>query len=257
MTTSSLLRSYRNLIARLSRFSLLAYAVVFFTLYPTASSALVIEYESGNEWVTTGISTVGTYGDDMAGMVVTAHFENNTSESLIWTSQGNDSGGVIGSGWSLSVSGSTYWESITFGPWVLASSTADAITRLVIDAGTSNTVLDAKASYASDPINFPSTPGSQSGSPFAYSPVSEDVFDIVATYSDIVSLTGQDPVGDLYRSLSVSFGTNFSSGSSLSFSTDTDTLSGNISPVPEPGTLLLFGSGLLGIARLRAQRLRV
>ena len=59
------------------------------------------------------------------------------------------------------------------------------------------------------------------------------------------------PVGDLYRYLTIDFGnTAFGSGSTLTFRADTD----KMTPVPEPATLLLFATGLAGLAAVGRHR---
>ena len=63
------------------------------------------------------------------------------------------------------------------------------------------------------------------------------------------------PVGDLYRYLTIDFGTNYFVGSTttaktLTFRADTD----KMTPVPEPATLLLFATGLAGLAAVGRRR---
>jgi len=56
---------------------------------------------------------------------------------------------------------------------------------------------------------------------------------------------------DLYRTLNLDFGSSGFTGA-LNFSADTDNLlyPGDIKPVPEPATMLLLGTGIIGLAAL-------
>ena len=79
------------------------------------------------------------------------------------------------------------------------------------------------------------------------------------TYSGAIYLKGENwadsPVGDLYRYLTIDFGTDYFVGSTttaktLTFRADTD----KMTPVPEPATLLLFATGLAGLAAVGRRR---
>ncbi|MBK1721066.1 hypothetical protein CKO23_02210 [Thiocystis violacea] len=190
-----------------------------------------------------------TNGAMMDGMQVTAYFSASgaaaeTSEVLSWADIDAVSGGVSGAGWSLRQSGDTFDAS-----WTLnMNGTATAsITRLVIDAGTGNSVFD---------LTRPSmgTSGSSQGRTFSLGEGQRRGLSV--TYSDLVALDGQSPVGDLYRRLTIDFqdGALFGPGQSLSFLADTDnilTQSAMMAPVPIPAAAWLFGSGLLGLIMVR------
>ena len=76
------------------------------------------------------------------------------------------------------------------------------------------------------------------------------------SYTNKVRISGQpSPASDLFTQIQLLFGTNqqlFSSGTSFSFLTDTDLLSGV--SIPEPSTYGLVGSALLGLLYRRRSR---
>lgn len=223
-----------------------------FLALPTTGHTSNVNYDdSGAIWFTDGISAVGTYGNSMGGMTVTVQFENGSQEVAEWKDVDTvtlRSGIAKGNGWSLSVTdGSTYELNSRFSPWKFTVGNSIRISKLVIDAGSGATVFDGTRSFASTPLTTPSTDGSQSGMAFQY--ISDNVFDnTVATYSGLVALTGADPVGDLYRFLTIDFG-GFVEGTTLSFSADTDNLTAPLkaATVPEPATMILFSVGIFGL----------
>ncbi len=227
------------------------FCLLILIIAPGQVYSLSIRYEDGIPQVTQGISTAQTYGNMMAGMIVTAYFNNGTVEEEIWKPTGNHSGGVFGTNWSLSENGHTI-----NGLWSLSNNSNLSINRILIDAGMGNSVfdLDDDLAFGKDEIyGYPhaGTAGTGHGTTFLTKSVSNDL-DLSVIYRDIVALDGVDPKGDIYRSLDIQFNNTggFSKGSSLVFSTDTD----NLTTIPEPATMILFGVGVLGVIGSRISR---
>jgi hypothetical protein len=149
----------------------------------------------------------------MQGMRVTASFLNGYSESLLWTPTNDNSGGVFGSGWSLTQAGNTYGS-----PWTF-SNFSSGISSLAIDAVPGNTLFDTYP-YLDGPLQ---TDGSAEGWSFQ----------VVAGPSP-TSFAYADPIdisqGDLFGSLSLYWTTGFAG--TMQFIADTD--SGSASDPVQP-----------------------
>jgi hypothetical protein len=180
----------------------------------------------------------------MTGMSVTAFFNNGSSENLSWAPTSATSGGVAGTGWSLTQTGDTFG-----GDWTLTNTSALPITRLFLDGLAARIVFDVNP-------GSPSTPNSASGQPFTR--VSGGTGrDLVVTYSDLVAITGNPPAGDLYRTMDLTFsvpgGAMLPGSTPLVFETDTDAGSSAII-VPEPTSAAILGVLGLAMGMMRGRR---
>ena len=223
---------------------LLVFSVIL--LSSPVQAAITINYDAGTTYATTALTGYSTYGDMMDGMKVTAFFVGGGSETAIWEDNGAGNGMAEGLDWGLYENGDTFTGTWSF------SSLVD-ISKLLIEAGPGNTVFDLTWP---DPNGDPNTnldfgtDGSARGWTFDYLGNANDI-NLNVTYSDLVALNGNAAVGDLYLNLTIEFLDGYATGAApFQFRQDTDNLkySGDITPVSEPSMMLLFFSGLAGLA---------
>lgn len=175
-----------------------------------------------------------TFGDDMAGMLVTVDFLDGGSETATWEATGPDAGGAFGTGWSVTQSGDTFFD-----PWAFTN-TGEGIASLVINANPGNTAFDTIDTIEEPP----STPGSANGIPFTVlSGPAPDSF----AYSDEVDISE----GDLFGTLALNYDDGFTGTTTVTYRADTD----NLISVPESSSGLgLLAVGAFGVGSLLKRR---
>lgn len=209
------------------------------------ADSLVVQTDNGTPQTTDGVTNIATDGADMVGSLVTAFFDNGSSQTLPWQATGATSGGVQGTGWSLSQIGDSFG-----GDWTLTNISAAGIIRFLFDGGPGRTLFDIVAGATG-------TPNSANGQPFTRVAGGTNR-DIAVTYRDRVAITGQAPAGDLYRQMDVQFnapgGAILAGSPSLVFESDTDNATTDVIPEPSSGLLMLAGLGAVLARRRRPRR---
>ena len=188
-----------------------------------------------------GVATYITDGAMMDGLKITAIFDG-LSETLTWAATGASSGGVSGSGWSLDLSGDSFYNA-----WSFSSSGANgSLQALILDGADNFTLFDRTFG------NQNGTPNSAQGKDFAISGDS-GVYNHIVTYSNPVGIGANAPVGDLFHTVRIDFDPPYASNS-FRFMQDTD--NDVTAPIPEPSAwaMMAAGLGLVGFAAARRRR---
>ena len=218
-------------------------------LTPVVASAQTIATSAGTPYQTAALSAFTTLGADLVGLSVQAQFAGGGTSSGTFADLGGGVFGVSNADFMLTINGG----SNTFtDPFALTNNSGLNLVGLTLIGAPGNLVFDIVSGSEG-------TLGSGNGQPFDFR--SGDIAGTVATYTNIVNLTGFAPLGDLFERVIVDFAAGLASGGSLTFVADidaADTAGGAVvtPTVPEPGTVVLLATGLLAVAAIAARRRR-
>jgi hypothetical protein len=204
-------------------------------------------------------TTNGPINDDvlvsqMGGVSVRAYW-GNTFQDYTIGSLGLGFWGVNDNRLTFSGFGTT---DTFFNYWSINNKSTSNLTRLVFDGGSSRILFDRGTGNVGTPgsnIGF----DAQACQTVVLICLIGDQWNSQVTYTNQVALNPNAPVGDLFRTIDITFGnggvsSGFASDAFLRF--DSDISQSAVTVTPEPSTYALMGVGLiaLGVAARRRRR---
>ena len=218
-------------------------AFAFAAVVSTPVSGAIIYNTGGVAVDIPGLTGFSTTGAMMDGMQVTACFTGNVCETRAWADGGGaDSGGVVGTGWALSLIGDSFFQNWQFD----FTNDPGQLLTLRLDGEGALTIFDRTFGGANG------TPGSAHGLDWNSALGADTTINV--TFLDPTTIDGAAAVGDIFQQVLVDFGVTGPTDD-FTFVQDTDNDSRfNPPTIPEPSTLLLLVLGMLAFAGVHRRR---
>jgi hypothetical protein len=211
---------------------------------PTHAGVTTYNENTGTIYTTPALTGFTTSGDQMDGMNVSVTFSDGSVKSSTWATTGSGAGAAaLANFFRISERGDTFNDNA----WVIANLNPTLnITSFKLFGASDHTMFDRTFGGATG------TTGSASGKDFGIA----GHYNVTATYSDMLALDGNAPVGDEFETLQVDFSdsTQLGVGASTTFTQDADNalFSNTIQPAPDvTNNALLFGISLIGMVTLK------
>lgn len=229
------------------------------TLAATAVQAQTVNFANGTQALSPALTGFATTGADMIGMRVTSVYTDGSIFSDSWRDLGGSHGAQVAGRFRLSVAsgGDTFSAN-----WTLAnlSTGGPGLRSVRIEGREGRTLFDVcwrTPTNCSNNTEF-GTDGSALGWTFSTEGGSYGGT-VSALYTNIVSVGGAAPVGDLYEELNMRFNADLGliGGQTYLFRADTDNSNFRDPPptlVPEPSTYALMASGLAALMVIGRRR---
>ncbi|WP_310572353.1 PEP-CTERM sorting domain-containing protein [Gemmatimonas sp.] len=254
-------------------------AVLASVILGTTAGAQSVQFQNGSTFTTSGIAGFATTGSMMTGLRITANFSGGSVFSGTWGDIGSSSPGnfgLIDSNWGQLTLGAAQNTNNFFWQLQVTNPLAGTLTSLTFNGGPAGVVFDCRYTVsgcdnvAGSGTAIDGTPGSSGAISFQLSPTNTfPAVGVTAIYSNLVGLTGQPPVGDLFEQFTLQFGNGNGAGLSTEsgaflYGVDTDNvLTGSVlvpggpppsTTVPEPSTYALMAAGLAGTLLMARRR---
>jgi hypothetical protein len=206
---------------------------------------------------TVSVTNQETNGSNMVGMLISATYSNGTTLTCTWTASGSCSN-ATGGGFTVSypAGSSTYPPWLGGSNWTIANNRTGTNLRMTSITFNGLSGMTAFDRCMNGPGSFDNTPSifgcGTEGTPNSdvgwgvSNGTNGSSLNANVQYSSLLHLANQAAVGDLWGRITLTFTSNFNSGQTFTFRTDTDTLSPIMyADSPEPGTFALMGAALL------------
>lgn len=230
--------NYRSSVTRAGLIAATAFAAISLPV-----AAQTVTFQPGTAFQTPQLSSSNTFPADMVGMMVTL----NGGLSAAWADIGGGRHGVNFGAVQISMINGVHTGAPAI--WNVIGDPSNPVTSIKFSGAPGRTVFDVL------PGPDEGTPGSAWGQAFQRNG-GNFPGPVTGIYSNLVSITGQAAVGDLYEQLTINFDGGLTSTYNFWADTDNSPFGVPITAVPEPGTIGMMLAGLAGVSLLVRRRQR-
>ncbi len=238
-------------------------------LAPLSASAITSFSASNGTPFTVIIDEFNTTETEMANrLVIVANFGANGTAQCTWTANATNClaanlfSVTFTDGDTYPTGGNHFWTITNLtgsgNPFTLSSITFNGVVAGTVNGVAFDRCISASGNFNDNPSSGGScstdgTTGSDQGYTVDDAAGGTANITAVAAYTNVLKISSQATQNDIYGVMTLTFGgaQAFNNGKSFTFLADTDLVRGTI---PEPGSIALLGSGLLGLGVLARRR---